>query len=69
MTEECSGKGQFILSSNQCAILIHLNALNHAPNVDGSRVRASVMQECYIALVWIHFIKHLWGKKGESASK
>lgn len=63
MTGECVGKDQFIPSSNQCAIWIHLNALNHAPNVDGSRVWASVMQECYIALVWTHFIKYLWGKK------
>lgn len=57
------GRTQFIPSSNQCAIWIHLNALNHAPNVDGSRVWASVMQECYIALVWTHFIKYLWGEK------
>ena len=57
MTE---GRTQFIPSSNQCAIWIHLNALNHTPNVDGSRVWASVMQECYIALVWTHFIKYLW---------
>lgn len=63
MTGECGGKDQFIPSSNQCAIWIHLNALNHAPNVDGSRVWASVMQECYIALVWTHFIKYLSGKK------
>lgn len=69
MAEKCGGKDQFIPSSNQCAIWIHLNAFNHAPNVDGSRVWASVMQECYMALVWTHFIKYLWGEKKESASK
>lgn len=48
---ELGGKGTFIPSSNRCAAWIHLNALNHAPNVDGSWVWTSVIQECYVALV------------------
>lgn len=41
MTGECGGKDPFIPSSNQCAVLIHLNALNHAPNVDWLTVSIS----------------------------